>query len=148
MLPFESRITLTPPDQKSGGFDGINNNLLKSTIMKAKNIERKLIRSIYGIHGIININAGLNVDGTELVPDLINGDSYRLKDGRILFVAESDMTGMAGEDMTVIFFTIECEKVPFNTFKHLLKESDRIELEDWMNDVYEINHANAINFCM
>jgi len=32
--------------------------------------QRKLLKAIYGIHAIVNTNAGLNPDGTVFVPEM------------------------------------------------------------------------------
>jgi len=31
---------------------------------------KKLLKAIYGIHAIINVNAGLNLDGTQYVSEI------------------------------------------------------------------------------
>lgn len=76
--------------------------------------------------------------------DPIEPDLYNLSDGRTLEVQEHDMPGMAGEPTSYLVYLIDNKPINFSDIQLLLDPKDAAEIENWSNNLSDINHSNAI----
>lgn len=75
-----------------------------------------------------------------------NITSYKLKNGKILTVEETEGEGMAGEPATYIFLKVDGQLVSFEDVKTKMKCNDADELGNYIEDVSEENYNSAISF--
>ena len=57
---------------------------------------------------------------------------------------ETNMSGMAGEPMSATFLKLDGKVVRFTDIKHLLKDEDKAELEQYLDEEGKSNEAIAI----
>jgi hypothetical protein len=75
--------------------------------------------------------------------------NYTLTNGKQIHVFETEMEGMAGETMIVIWIHDENKNVLHHScIKHLLTLKDRCELENWLNYRAQWNYESAVNHCL
>ena len=73
---------------------------------------------------------------------------YNLSDGKILIVSSEMIEGMAGEPMEAIYLTIDGVVVDFHFGKRLMEDADRVELDNFLEAVGDMNHNRVMNYIM
>lgn len=72
---------------------------------------------------------------------------YKLKDDKVLKVEAYDGPGMAGENMTFVYLTIDGKNVNFkNIQKDFINDKDKKELSKYLEEINDINYSSAISF--